>query len=110
TCDVLLEPIQKLGIEYEHYHIDSVLEPLFDYSRVTEQSAFLYTNYFGLKDAFIESLASSAGNLIVDNAQSFFSRPIPGIDTLYSARKFFGVSDGAYLYCDTKLEGTLPID
>ncbi|WP_201542671.1 hypothetical protein [Psychrobacter faecalis] len=39
-----------------------------------------------------------ANQLIVDNSQSFFSRPITQACNIYSARKFFGVPDGAYLY------------
>ena len=42
--------------------------------------------------------------LIVDNAQAFFAEPLEGIDTFYSARKFFGVTDGAYLYTDAQLD------
>tara|TARA_B110000971_G_C19793756_1_gene400979 strand:+ start:85 stop:711 length:627 start_codon:yes stop_codon:yes gene_type:complete len=49
-------------------------------------------------------------NFIVDNAQSFFSKPLQGSDTFYSPRKFFGVSDGAYLYSDTKLDHDLNTD
>ncbi|MBY0405368.1 MAG: hypothetical protein K2X66_15820, partial [Cyanobacteria bacterium] len=35
---------------------------------------------------------------ILDNTQAFFSPPIADGWTFYSARKFFGVPDGAYLY------------
>jgi len=48
--------------------------------------------------------------LIVDHVQAFFQKPLAGIDTLYSCRKFFGVPDGAYLATDTFLEGPLPVD
>lgn len=34
----------------------------------------------------------------------FFSKPIDGIDTFYSSRKFFGVPDGAYLYSSKNVE------
>jgi hypothetical protein len=104
TCDVLLEPLNKHKISYEFYNIDEQFEPLFDYSRIKSSEAFLYTNYFGLKDSFIIQIAAFCKNLIIDCAQSFFSKPIQGIDTFYSARKFFGVPDGAYLYSDTKLD------
>jgi hypothetical protein len=103
TCEVLLEPLNKHKISYEFYNIDEQFEPLFDYNRVKPNEAFLYTNYFGLKDSFVIQIAAFCKNLIIDCAQSFFSKPIPGIDTFYSARKFFGVPDGAYLYSDTKL-------
>ena len=48
--------------------------------------------------------------LIVDNAQAFFASPIEGVDTFYSARKFFGVPDGAYLYTDKFLNVELEQD
>lgn len=98
TCDVLLEPLHKHKIAYEFYNIDENLEPVFDYSKVKSKEAFLYTNYFGLKNLFINEIASLCPNLIIDCAQSFFSKPLQDIDTFYSARKFFGVPDGAYLY------------
>ena len=34
----------------------------------------------------------------------FYSKPLENTPTFYSARKFFGVSDGAYLYCEKKLD------
>ena len=103
-CDVLLEPLKKHQIGYEFYHINKQFEPLFDYDIVKPNEIFLYTNYFGLKDDFINSLASQFKKLIIDNSQSFYSKPLTGIDTFYSPRKFFGVPDGAYLYSNKKLE------
>jgi len=97
TCEVILEPIQKLGVLYEFYSIDEHLNPIFN-KILLENEAFLYTNYFGLKNDTIKYLSKIFGKqLIVDNAQAFFSDPVKDIDTFYSARKFFGVADGAYL-------------
>lgn len=104
TCDVLLEPLKKHQIAYEFYNIDEQFEPLFDYDIVLPKEIFLYTNYFGLKDDFIKTLAVQFKKLIIDNSQSFYSKPQAGIDTFYSPRKFFGVPDGAYLYSNKKLE------
>lgn len=104
TCEVLLEPFKKLQISFEFYNINEQLEPIFDFSVMKSQDFFLYTNYFGLKDNYIKKLSFECENLIVDNAQAFYSKPFNRKPTLYSARKFFGVADGAYLYCDTKLE------
>lgn len=107
TCEVVLEPIKKLGLEYDFYHIDEKLDPLFDYESLPDNVAFLYTNYFGLKDQYIESLPAIR-NIIIDNSMAFFSKPVPDFDTFYSARKFFGVPDGAYLY--TYNNDTLEMD
>lgn len=98
TCEVMLEPIQKLGLDYQFYHINEQLEPAI-LPELGSDEVFLYTNYFGLKQNCVKRLSSFYGQqLIVDNAQAFYDMPIEGIDTFYSARKFFGVADGAYLY------------
>ncbi len=110
TCEVILEPITKLHIEFEFYSINQVLEPIKDYN-LNSNEAFLYTNYFGLKQDCVKRLAKLYKNqLIVDNAQAFYAEPLEGIDTFYSPRKFFGVADGGYLYIDKKLDIELKQD
>lgn len=110
TCDVMLEPLSKLGIEYEFYHINEALEPK-EIIKLKANEAFLYTNYFGLKQKRVEKLAGIYGKqLIVDNAQAFYAPHLDGIDTFYSPRKFFGVPDGGYLYTDKLLEEEIEQD
>ena len=92
TCDVMLEPINKLGIGYEFYSINESFDPIFD-QKVSDDECFVYNNYFGLKNKTVERLAGKINNLVVDNAQAFFSRPLENVDTIYSIRKFFGVPD-----------------
>lgn len=104
TCEVVLEPFKKLGIPYEFYHIDLNFE-IRDNLTLKADEALLYVNYYGLKQRYVELLAEKLGNrLIVDNTQAFYAKPLPGIDTFYTCRKFFGVPDGAYLYTEKKLE------
>lgn len=104
TCDVVLRPFEKFHIDYAFYHINMSLE-LAQNICLREGEALLYTNYFGLKQAYVETLAKKFGSqLIVDNTQAFFAKPLKGIDTFYTCRKFFGVADGAYLYTDTRLD------
>lgn len=103
TCDVTLEPICKLHIIYEFYHINNDFE-LIDDIKLKQGEALIYVNYFGLKQQYIKSLAKKYGNqLIVDNTQAFYADHINGIDTFYTCRKYFGVPDGAYLYTDSFL-------
>jgi hypothetical protein len=109
-CDAVLQPIKKHKIEVAFYAIDEQLEPVFNYATIEAKSAFLYVNYFGLKDLFVQTLPAKCKNLIIDNSQSFFSKPVPGTDTFYTARKFFGVPDGAYLYSNRKLDITFERD
>lgn len=98
TCDVVLEPFHKLNVEYEFYHIDIYFE-IDQEILLHEDEALLYTNYYGLKQNYVEKLAAQYGHqLIVDNTQAFYAKPIHGIDTFYTCRKFFGIPDGAYLY------------
>lgn len=104
TCDVMLEPILKLKIEVEFYSIDETLKPNIEYSKIRQDEVLIYTNYFGICDNQVNSVALNCSNLIVDNSQSFYSFPIPGVDTFYSPRKFFGLPDGAYLYTNSHLE------
>lgn len=104
TCEVVLEPFKKLGISYEFYYIDLNFE-IRDNLTLKADEALLYVNYYGLKQRYVELLAEKLGNrLIVDNTQAFYAKPLPGIDTFYTCRKFFGVPDGAYLYTEKKLE------
>ena len=110
TCDVVLEPFKKLGVSYEYYHVNIHLE-IRDEIALKADEALLYTNYYGLKQRYVEQLAVKVGNrLIVDNTQAFYAKPIKGIDTFYTCRKFFGVPDGAYLYTDKKLDEELEQD
>lgn len=110
TCDVVLEPFKKLGVPYEYYHIDIHFE-IRDRFTLKEGEALLYTNYYGLKQRYVELLAEKVGTrLIVDNTQAFYAKPIAGIDTFYTCRKFFGVPDGAYLYTDKLLDVELEQD
>lgn len=100
TCDTAIEPINKLGIPYEFYHIDKEYRIIGDIT-LAEDEALLYTNYWGLQNEYCEKLAAKYGKqLILDYTQAFFSKPIARIDTFYSCRKYFGVPDGGYLYTD----------
>lgn len=110
TCEAVMEPINKLGISYEFYHIDINFE-IKDRYTLKEGEALLYTNYFGLKQRYVEQLAEKIGSrLIVDNTQAFYAQPLEDIDTFYTCRKFFGVPDGAYLYTNKVLDIELKRD
>ena len=58
-----------------------------------------------------QSIKMIYGNIIVDHTHAFFTETIKrGIDTLYSCRKFWGVSDGAYLSTDASLTENKTVD
>ena len=110
TCHVMLEPIQKLKLGYEFYSIDELFQPIFDFSIIKDDEVFVYNNYFGICDNQVKEVAAKCKNLIIDNSQAFYSMPLPGVDTFYSPRKFFGIPDGAYLYTDTLLDESFETD
>lgn len=110
TCDVMLEPITKLNLKYKFYNIDSNFMPIFNFKSIGENDVFVYNNYFGLCDKQTKEIASLCVNLIIDNSQAFYSKPIKGVDTFYSPRKFFGLPDGSYLYTDKLLDFNLDKD
>lgn len=96
TCPVVWQSVQKERCEIKFYHID---EKFFPCQNFEKEAFILYTNYFGICAGNVKKLASEYKNLIVDNAQAFYM-PKYGIASFNSARKFFGVSDGAYLFSD----------
>lgn len=109
-CDVVLDVFDKCNTTYEFYSINIDFEPIFDFSTIHENEGFLYINYFGIKNTFIEDLIRKCNNLIIDNSQSFFSKSYHKIPSFNSCRKFFGVPDGAYLYLDKPCQVDFPLD
>ena len=113
-CDSVLQPIMRLGIEYEFYHINEHLEPAIELNP-KDNEVVLYVNYFGLKNRFASTFCYAYPNTILDHTQAFYSEQGNKYadkniqcDTFYSCRKYFGVPDGAYLYTDKLLnEGLL---
>lgn len=108
-CDSVANVCKKYGVEVAFYHIGENWLPK---DLVIDGDAWLYiVNFYG--QITREDLARLAGvhnNVIIDNAQAYFDAPLANVDTLYTCRKFFGVSDGAILYTNSKLERSLEID
>ena len=95
SCDKVLSDNQ---VDVEYYSIGLDFKPV-----IKEWDGWLYVvNFYGqLSNDYLTSLGD---RIIVDNAQAYFQKPIPGVDTLYTCRKFFGVADGAILYTDKYIE------
>lgn len=109
-CDSVRLVLERERIPFEEYRIDRSFLPLLD-TGITPEEAVYVVNYYGLihPDQLL-SLKNRYGNIIVDNAQAFFTKPLEGIDTVYSCRKFFGVPDGGYAYTAAEFQGNLPTD
>ena len=115
-CDSVLEPVKRLNISYEFYHINEQLEPAIEL-HPKDNEAVLYVNYFGLKNRKADTFCYAYHNTILDQTQAFYSEQgnkyednTIQCDTFYSCRKFFGVPDGSYLYTDCLLDEDLPQD
>lgn len=103
-CPSMAEVCEKRGLDIVFYNIDRNLRPV-PKEPPSEDCWFLFVNYYGqFSDGEVASLKERFGvRLIADYSQSFFQRPLKGVDTIYTCRKFFGVPDGAYLYADISL-------
>ena len=109
VCKAILEPFEELNIPFVFYNIDQKLNPCLE-GHLGEDEAFLYVNYFGIKQETVKLLTKKYKNLIIDNAQAFFCPSLSGVDTFYSPRKFFGIPDGAYLFTNKFLKENLEQD
>ena len=108
-CDSNDKVLSDYNLEVTYYSIgkDLKLENI-----VLNDDEWLYVvNYYGqLTDEYIHSLKKKYDRIIIDNAHAYFQRPSASIDTIYTCRKFFGVSDGAILYTDSKIDREFPVD
>ena len=97
-CDALYEPMELQGIDFEFYSISKTLEPEQEFS-LTNGEYLIYCNFFGIKSGYTDQLLKHYGDkLIVDNTHAFFHRGFEMAFSFTSARKYFGVPDGAFLY------------
>ena len=95
-CDTVREFLKGKGMDVLFYDIDENFLPQLDGNAA--DTAIVIPNYYGIfgKKHF-ESVLPKYRNVIVDNAQAFFAAPLDGCMNCYSARKFNGVPDGAYV-------------
>jgi hypothetical protein len=100
TCDALYEPLITNNIDFEYYVINEFLE-LKHPPTLNADELLIYINYFGTKNSYAESLSIEyKEKLIIDNTHQFFFKGYDKSPSFTSARKHFGVPDGAYLYAE----------
>jgi len=96
-CDAALEPFRRLDVPFEFYGLTRSLDP--DVESWPAGAGVLCVNYFDLKSRGADALSLALGaRAIVDDTQAFFRRGRGRGWSFNSARKFFGVPDGAYAY------------
>lgn len=109
-CDTVYKLCERENYPFEFYSVNRNFLPVFD--RELKEDEWLYiVNYYGqISNEQVTCLKEKYGNIIFDNVQAFFQKPVRGVDTVYSCRKFFGVPDGGYVATDKLLLEELPQD
>ncbi len=102
-CDSVKNLCDREHVQVTYYPIGIDLKPP-DMNLDDNEWLYVVNYYAQLDQPFLSWLKLKYDRLIVDNAQNYFQMPIKGTDTLYTCRKFFGVSDGAFLYTDSVME------
>jgi hypothetical protein len=98
TCDATLDPFRLLGVELVFYGLDPSFLPE-QMPALRQDDVFLYTNHFGLCESHVETLTRQIGpQLVVDDTHALFRGARAGLWSFTSARKYFGVPDGAFLF------------
>lgn len=108
-CDSVVQICQREHVEISYYHIGKDFLPE---NIQLEKGEWLYlVNYYGqLENDLIYKYVTSYSRVIVDHAHAYYQKPLENVYTLYTCRKFFGVPDGGFLYCDVDESHLLPVD
>lgn len=98
TCNATLEPFKLKDVETRYYALNEKMEPS-DLPELGVGEFFLWTNYYGLCGRQTDELKRHyGGRLIIDDTHAFFHGAHGGHWSFTSARKYFGVPDGAFLF------------
>ncbi len=98
-CPSTTSAIINTGIEVEYYHLTNDLLP--ESIPDKEGEMVLLVDFFGVKNEAVDELSRDfyKAKVLIDRCHAFFTPPQirTGIFNVYSAKKFIGVPDGAYL-------------
>lgn len=96
-CPDIIAMLEQTGVEISYYRIGADFLPLNVLDE--EDAGIILVNYFGVVGEKLLRYSKNFRKVIFDQAHSFYTPPVleEGVMNVYSCRKFFGVSDGAYL-------------
>lgn len=109
-CSAISDTCLEEKVKISYYSVGDNLCPVLTEIRNREDWVYLINFYGQYSCDEISLYAKEHKNIIVDNVQAFYTKPIDGLDTIYTCRKFFGVPDGGYLYTDCRLSEILQED
>ena len=108
-CDSVRNICYKENVQISYYKINEHFLPK-DVSLYSDEWLYVVNYYGQLSQEYIKKIKKKYSRVIVDQAQAYFQMPIDGVDTLYTCRKYFGVTDGAFLYTDIFLNEEFEMD
>ena len=109
SCDSVIEPFISSNCEINFFSVDSHFFPLIN--NIPTNEWIVIINYYGqIDNSSLSAIKEKYSHIIFDNTQAYFQSPLKDVDTIYSCRKFFGVSDGAFLYTNSVIEDNLEVD
>lgn len=109
-CNSIVNICDRESVEKVYYHIGPDFKPTQDFVLANDEWLYLVNFYGQLSNEEIQKYVNKYNRVIVDQANGYFDSPLPGVDTIYTCRKWFGVADGAFLYTDLKLDEEFPQD
>jgi hypothetical protein len=109
-CNSVSDMCIRNGYKFEYYKIDAEFMPIFNKTLADDEYLYVVNYYGQLTNGKVLELKHRFAQIILDNIQAFFQKPLDGIDTIYSCRKFFGVPDGAHLSTDVRINEDLAVD
>ncbi len=95
VCDAAWAPARALGFDLHFYPLDQALRPILP--TIGEHDAVVVVDYFGLCADAAAPLAFLGDRLIIDQTHALFAEGPAEVWRFTSARKWFGVPDGAFL-------------
>lgn len=102
------------GFKVVSYGLDEDLEPVWGPEGAPNEEDILYlVSYYGqLTEDTIRRWHEKHLIIIADYAQAYYDAPIdlPGVYTIYTPRKYFGLSDGAYVALPSEARTALSAD
>lgn len=109
-CNSVFNVCEREGVEKVYYHITQDFRPTPDLSLKSDEWLYLVNLYGQLSNEEIKNYVEKYERVIVDQANDYFAAPLPGVDSFYTCRKWFGVADGAFLYTTASLDDDLEKD
>ncbi len=104
TCNAVYHPFEDAQVPFELYNINEQMDVV-NPPTLQDGEYFYYINYYGVKNNIVQKLHDLYGDrLIIDNTHDFFKKQQHNCWSFTSARKYFGVPDGAFLYSPIPLQ------